>query len=86
MIFISSKKAKKLAKLLALIQKTTPFKVFLNPTHTNTLGVALICNLDKEPQNGEILGYNERGDFSFSYEKHSNLASSSLNQQEGTFA
>ncbi|EAI5357059.1 NADH-quinone oxidoreductase subunit G [Campylobacter upsaliensis] len=83
--FYFSKKAKKLAKLLALIQKTTPFKVFLNPTHTNTLGVALICDLDKEPQDGEILGYNERGDFSFSYEKHCDLASSSLNQQEGTF-
>ncbi|MCR2038919.1 NADH-quinone oxidoreductase subunit G [Campylobacter helveticus] len=83
--FYFSKKAKKLAKLLALIQKTTPFQIFLNPTHTNTLGVALLCDLDKEAQSGEILGYNEKGDFSFSYEEYCDLASASLNQQEGTF-
>lgn len=78
-------RSKKLARLLALVQKTTPFKVFLNPTHTNTLGVALICDLDTEAQEGQTLGYNEGGDFSFSYEEGSDLASASLNQQEGTF-
>ncbi|EAH7309446.1 NADH-quinone oxidoreductase subunit G [Campylobacter coli] len=83
--FYFHKNAKKLAKLLALIQNTTPFKVFLNPTHTNTLGVAMICDLDKNTQEGKTLGYNEKGDFSFSYEEHANLASASLNQQEGTF-
>lgn len=77
--------AKKLAKLLALIQTTTAFKVFFNPTHTNTLGVAMICDLDKDMKEGKTLGYNERGDFSFSYEEYANLASASLNQQEGTF-
>ncbi|MBM0637315.1 NADH-quinone oxidoreductase subunit G [Campylobacter sp. VicNov18] len=83
--FYFHKNAKKLAKLLALIQSTTPFKVFLNPTHTNTLGVAMICDLDNSLKQGKTLGYNERGDFSFSYEEYANLASASLNQQEGTF-
>ncbi|WP_276882645.1 NADH-quinone oxidoreductase subunit G [Campylobacter cuniculorum] len=82
--FYFHKDALKLAKLLALIQKTTPFKIFLNPTHTNTLGVSLLCDLTKMSE-GKILGYNEKGDFSFSYEEYSDLASSSLNQQEGTF-
>ncbi|KAA6231068.1 NADH-quinone oxidoreductase subunit G [Campylobacter sp. LR264d] len=82
--FYFSKNALKLAKLAALVQSTTPFKVFLNPTHTNTLGVSLICDLDESTQ-GKILGYNEKGDFSFSYEEGANLASSSLNQQEGSF-
>ncbi|MCW1359956.1 NADH-quinone oxidoreductase subunit G [Campylobacter sp. CCS1377] len=83
--FYFHKNALKLAKLLALVQSTTPFKVFLNPTHTNTLGVAMICDLDEGIKDGKILGYNEKGDFSFSYEECANLASSSLNQQEGTF-
>lgn len=83
--FYFHKNALKLAKLLALVQNTTPFKVFLNPTHTNTLGVAMICDLDKSTKEGKTLGYNEKGDFSFSYEEHANLASASLNQQEGTF-
>ena len=83
--FYFHKNAKKLAKLLALIQTTTPFKIFLNPTHTNTLGVAMICDLDNVTKEGKTLGYNEKGDFSFSYEEYANLASASLNQQEGTF-
>lgn len=83
--FYFHKNAKKLAKLLALVQKTTDFKVFLNPTYTNTLGVAMICDLAKEAKEGKILGYNEQGDFSFSYEENADLASASLNQQEGTF-
>ncbi|MDX2323607.1 NADH-quinone oxidoreductase subunit G [Campylobacter hepaticus] len=83
--FYFHKHAKKLAKLLALIQITTPFKVFLNPTYTNTLGVSMICDLDKNIKEGKILGYNEKGDFTFSYEEHAHLASASLNQQEGTF-
>ena len=82
--FYFHKNALKLAKLLALIQSTSDFKVFLNPTHTNTLGVALLCELSSK-QDGKTLGYNEKGDFSFSYEEGANLASSSLNQQEGTF-
>ena len=82
--FYFSKDSKKLAKLLALIQNNTDFKVFLIPTNTNTLGVSLICDLDENTK-GQVLGYNEKGDFSFSYDKHSDLASCALNQQEGTF-
>jgi len=83
--FYFHKDALKLAKLAALVQKTTNFKVFFNPTHTNTLGVALICDLDSQIFKGKTLGYNEKADFSFSYEEGSELVSASLNQQEGSF-
>ncbi|AJC88339.1 NADH-quinone oxidoreductase subunit G [Campylobacter insulaenigrae] len=83
--FYYDEKNLQLAKLCALIQKHTDFKVFLIPTCTNTLGVSLICDLQDTYKEGKTLGYNEVGDFSFSYEGHYDLASSSLNQQEGTF-
>lgn len=76
--------AKYLAYLLANIQKSTDFKVMLIPPRTNTLGVSLICKLSKACD-GFTMGYNERGDFSFSNDEHNNLASSSLIEQEGTF-
>ncbi|HEC1756858.1 TPA: NADH-quinone oxidoreductase subunit G [Campylobacter lari] len=83
--FYYDEQSAKLAKLCALVQKFTDFKVFLNPTCTNTLGVSLICDLSQDFQVGKTLGYNEKGDFTFSYDGHFDLASSSLNQQEGSF-
>lgn len=82
--FIFSKDKSMLAKLATNIQKHTKFKVFVIPTHTNTLGVSTICNLSKKEE-GFSFGYNERADFSFSYDEHHDLISSALNQQEGTF-
>ncbi|MBZ7986792.1 NADH-quinone oxidoreductase subunit G [Campylobacter canadensis] len=73
-----------IAYLCACVQKYTNFKVFIIPPRTNTLGVSLLCKLSKE-EDGFTLGYNERGDFSFSNDEHNNLLSSMLNQQEGTF-
>ncbi|MBF7042678.1 NADH-quinone oxidoreductase subunit G [Campylobacter volucris] len=83
--FYYDAKSTELARLCALVQKHTEFKVFLIPTCTNTLGVSLICNLQDAYKEGKILGYNEQGDFTFSYDGHCDLASSSLNQQEGSF-
>ncbi|MCV3395799.1 NADH-quinone oxidoreductase subunit G [Campylobacter lari] len=83
--FYYDEKSINLAKLCALVQKYTEFKVFLIPTCTNTLGVSLICDLKQDFQAGKTLGYNEKGDFTFSYDRHFDLASSALNQQEGSF-
>ncbi|WP_139452876.1 NADH-quinone oxidoreductase subunit G [Campylobacter armoricus] len=83
--FYYDEQSAKLAKLCAMVQKYTEFKVFLIPTCTNTLGVSLICDLNQDFQAGKTLGYNEKGDFTFSYDGHFDLASSSLNQQEGSF-
>lgn len=81
--FISSKNALLLAKLAGLIQKYTEFKVLIIPPRTNSLGVALLCELSDEVS-GKTFGYNEKGDISFGvYE--CDLDAPALNQQEGTF-
>ena len=82
--FIFSKDKMMLSRLASSVQKYTKFKVFVIPTQTNTLGVSLICSLSKKEE-GFTFGYNERADFSFSYDEHNDLLSSALNQQEGTF-
>ncbi len=76
--------AQNLAKILGLIQKHTPFSVMALPTNTNTLGVSLICELD-EKQELFTLGYNVKGDLSFSALGGGDLDAPALNQQEGTF-
>ncbi|MBQ7270950.1 MAG: NADH-quinone oxidoreductase subunit G, partial [Campylobacter sp.] len=81
--FIFSKNAKTLAKLAGLIQKFTPFKILIIPPRTNSLGVSLICDLDKDTK-GKVLGYNENGDITMGVLK-GDLDMPSLIQQEGTF-
>lgn len=81
--FIFSKNAKTLAKLAGLIQKFTPFKILIIPPRTNSLGVSLICDLDKDAK-GKVLGYNENGDITMGVLKD-DLDMPSLIQQEGTF-
>lgn len=81
--FYYSKNSKTLAILIGLIQKYTPFKIILIPPCTNSLGVSLLCDLDVK-QDGLVLGYNEKGDFSFSV-FGGDLDAPALNEQEGTF-
>jgi NADH-quinone oxidoreductase subunit G len=77
-------KSKNLAKLLGLIQKYTDFSVVIIPSQTNTLGVSLICDLNKNK--GEFsLGYNVKGDVTLSALGKGDLDMPALNQQEGTF-
>jgi len=77
-------RAMNIAKLLGLIERFTPFKLLMIPSRTNTLGVALICDLD-ESKGDFTLGYNVKGDFTLSALGKSDLAMPALNQQEGTF-
>ncbi len=75
--------AKNIARLLALVEKHSPFELVMIPPLTNTLGVGLICDLDEEP--GEyVIGYNAPGDFVLSALGDGDLDMPAMNQQEGT--
>jgi len=77
--------ASTLAKLLGLIQRCTSFKVLIIPSSTNTLGVSLLCDLDKDEAEGKSVSYNEKSDFELSSLGDGDLDMPALNQQEGTF-
>ena len=74
----------KIATLVGLVEKHTPFKVIIPPTKTNTLGVSLICDLD-QTISGKTFGYNVKADYQISALGDGNLDMPTLNQQEGTF-
>ena len=76
-------KADNIARLVALIEQTTPVRVAMIPPKTNSLGVALICDLDEEAT-GYTIGYNENGDFRLSALGDGDLDMPAMNQQEGT--
>ena len=72
-----------IAKILALIEKYSDYKVIINPPASNSLGVSLICDLsDKEE--GFVVGYNTPGDFVLSALGDGDLDIPAINQQEGT--
>jgi len=76
-------RSENIAKLIALIEQTTPIRVAMIPPKTNSLGVALICDLDDETT-GYTVGYNENGDFRLSALGNGDLDMPAMNQQEGT--
>jgi NADH-quinone oxidoreductase subunit G len=71
------------ARLVALIEKYTAFSVTMIPNLANTLGVAMICDLDNE-RGSYTIGYNTVGNFTLSALGNGDLDMPSLNQQEGT--
>jgi NADH-quinone oxidoreductase subunit G len=75
--------SKNLARLLAMIEKYSEFKLTMIPPLTNSLGVALICDLDEQKGSFSI-GYNTKGDFTLSALGNGDLDMPALNQQEGT--
>ena len=75
--------SKNIARLVALIEKYSEFKLTMIPTLTNTLGVSLICDLDDE-KGSFTVGYNTKGDFTLSALGDGDLDMPALNQQEGT--
>ncbi len=78
------KNSENIAKLVGLLEKYGDFKVMLMPPFTNTLGVALLCDLDLKVE-GKVVGYNELGDYVISKGGNGNFNVPALNQQEGTF-
>ena len=81
---ITHPNSQNLAKLVAIVEKYTEFKIIIIPTNTNTLGVSLICDLDEEEGNYSI-GYNVNANYQLSALGDGDLDMPSLNQQEGTF-
>lgn len=75
--------AKNCARLVAMIEKYTAFSVTMIPNLANTLGVALICDLDSA-RGSSTIGYNTLGDFTLSALSGGDLDMPALNQQEGT--
>lgn len=76
-------RAKNLARLVALLEKYSAFKLVMIPSLTNTLGVSLLCDLD-ETRGSYTIGYNTKGDFTLSALGNGDLDMPALNQQEGT--
>jgi len=76
--------AANLAKLCAMIEKYTEFKLIIIPSQTNTLGVCLLCDLDEKIK-GKTFGYNMKSNYEISALGDGNLDMPALNQQEGTF-
>jgi NADH-quinone oxidoreductase subunit G len=73
-----------IAKLAALVEKHTEFKVVVIPTQTNTLGCSMICDLDTQIS-GKTVGYNVKADFTLSALGDGDIDMPVLSQQEGTF-
>lgn len=73
-----------IAKLVGLFEKYTDFKVLIIPSQTNTLGVSLICELDHDIGDENIVGYNSYGDYVISSDGKGDFNTPALNQQEGT--
>lgn len=77
-------RAKNIAKMLGMISKYSDFEIVMIPPEVNSLGVALICDLD-EVAEGKTIGYNVKGDYTLSFLGDGNLDMPALSQQEGTF-
>jgi NADH-quinone oxidoreductase subunit G len=73
-----------MAYIVGTLERVANIKSVIIPYETNSLGVALICELD-EVQNGSSLGYNRAGDMSLNMLGVGDLDMPALNQQEGTF-
>jgi NADH-quinone oxidoreductase subunit G len=77
-------RAENIAKLAGMIEKYTEFSLLIVPTEVNTLGVSLTCDLDKDENISNVVGYNASGEYIISSLEGANLAVPALNQQEGT--
>ncbi len=77
-------RAENIAKMAGLLERFGGFEVVIVPGDTNTMGVALICDLDNEALS-PVVGYNAPGDCILSALGGRDLDMPALNQQEGTF-
>lgn len=81
---ITHPNSENVAKLAAMVEKYTDFKVLVAPTQTNTLGVSLLCDLDVIAT-GKTVGYNMKADFQLSALGDGDIDMPVISQQEGTF-
>ena len=83
---INHPRSENIAKLAGLMERYSDFKVMIVPPKTNSLGVALICDLD-DTAGSYTVGYNVSGDFTLTAlgaKGENELDMPALNQQEGT--
>jgi len=81
---LDHERAENIAKLAALIEKYTEFSLLVVPREVNTLGSSLICELDRDENIDNVVGYNANGSFVISSEGTGDLDIPALNQQEGS--
>ncbi len=81
--FYSHPNAANLARLVALVEKYTAFSITMIPEKGNSLGVAMICELDESAGKYSV-GYNVAADFVLSAAGKGDLDMPAMNQQEGT--
>ena len=77
-------RAANIAKLAAIIEKYTDFSLLVVPNEVNSVGVSLICDLDRDEDLSNVVGYNAPGEYIISALEDGNLRVPALNQQEGT--
>ncbi len=82
---LSHKRSLNIARLCALIEVATDFSLVVVPQNVNTVGVSLICDLDKDENISNVVGYNAQGDFIVGSMGQCDMALPALNSQEGTF-
>lgn len=78
-----SRNAENIARILGYIEALSVVKVMLLPPSTNALGIALICDLDKEDL-GYSIGYNVEGKYKIGVHTDNALQMPYLSEQEGT--
>lgn len=78
-------RAENIARLVALIESATDFTLVVAASMVNTIGVSLICDLDKDVATTDVVGYNASGDYVMGSVGAVNLSLPALNSQEGTF-
>lgn len=78
-------RASNIARLCALLESMTDFSLVIIPQMVNTVGVALVCDLDEDTQSDHVVGYNAHGDFVIGSVGKCDMALPALNAQEGTF-
>jgi NADH-quinone oxidoreductase subunit G len=82
---IFSSSAKEIAILLGYLNIYADFKVTIVPSSVNTLGISLICDLDKDTnENSGVVGYDCDGDYILSSTGLGNLGMPTFSQKEGT--
>ena len=79
----ATKNAKNIARILGMIEAFSNVKITLLPPCTNALGIALLCDLDKDAQ-GYSIGYNTKGNYKIGSGEYNHLKMPYLNEQEGT--
>ncbi len=82
---LNHNRAQNIARLAALVETYTDFSLIVIPQNVNTVGVSLICDLDRDEEIESVVGYNAKGDFVIASSIGSDLVVPALNSQEGTF-